>query len=302
MRQESLRFRLGRFSRRHFSTLLLIPSTIPLLLILAWPLTQVVWYSFTDMSLRRYNDYQFVGLENFRKLFADPYFYRALGNSFKVAAWTLVMTAIIGFILALLLNFQFRGRQFFRTLIVIPWATPIVAATLIWAWIFDYQFGLFNWILRSLGILSQNIGWYSDPARALGTIIWVNIWKNLPIVTIMLLSGLQAIDIGLYEAAKIDGANAPQRFWHVTLPGVKSIASIVLLLVTLWSFREMDTVKLLTAGGPARSTETLVFYLFDKGFVSYRLGSASATGLVTLVVCLVFSILYMGAIMGRKEK
>ena len=302
MRQDSFRSKFGRFSRRHFATFMLIPSLVPLLLILAWPLSQVVFYSFTDMSLRRYNDYKFVGLDNFRKLFADPYFYHALTNSFKVAIWTLLFTTVIGFTLALLLNSQFKGRQFFRMLVVIPWATPIVAATLIWAWIFDYQFGLLNWILRSLGIISQNIGWYSDTARALSTIIWINIWKNLPIVTIMLLSGLQAIDIGLYEAAKIDGANSLRRFIHITLPGVKPIASIILLLVTLWSFREMATVKLLTSGGPARNTETLVFYLFDQGFVSYRLGSASATGLVTLLICLVFSILYMGAIMGRKEK
>lgn len=274
---------------------------IPLLLILAWPLLQVTWYSFTDMNLRRYDDYQFIGLQNFRNLFSDPYFYHALINSFKIAVWTLLFTAVIGFVLALLLNCEFRGRQFFRVLVVIPWATPIVAATLIWAWIFDYQFGLMNWLLQSLGVIARNIGWYIDPHYAMGTIIWVNIWKNLPIVTIMLLSGLQAIDAGLYEAATIDGANALHRFWYVTLPGVKPIASIILLLVTLWSFREMSTVKLMTSGGPARATETLVYYLYDQGFVSYRLGSASATGLVTLVICLILSILYMGTIM-RKER
>ena len=301
MRQDNLKFRIGRFSRRHFSTFLLIPSVIPLLLILAWPLLQVTWYSFTDMNLRRYDDYQFIGLQNFRNLFSDPYFYHALINSFKIAVWTLLFTAVIGFVLALLLNCEFRGRQFFRVLVVIPWATPIVAATLIWAWIFDYQFGLMNWLLQSLGVIARNIGWYIDPHYAMGTIIWVNIWKNLPIVTIMLLSGLQAIDAGLYEAATIDGANALHRFWYVTLPGVKPIASIILLLVTLWSFREMSTVKLMTSGGPARATETLVYYLYDQGFVSYRLGSASATGLVTLVICLILSILYMGTIM-RKER
>jgi len=286
---------------KNFSRFLLIPALTPLLLILAWPLLQVVWYGFTDLNLRRVRDVNFVGLKNYINLFNDPYFYNALLNSFKIAFWTLVCTTIIGFTLALLLNCEFRGRQFFRTLIIIPWATPIVAATLIWAWILDYQFGVFNHILTSIGLIGQNIGWYTDTRYALITIIWVTIWKNLPIVTIMLLSGLQAIDMDLYEAAKIDGANAVHRFWYITLPGIKSIASIILLLVTLWSFREMASVKLLTSGGPARSTETLVFYLFDQGFASYRIGAASATGMVTMFICLVFSILYMSAVMGKKE-
>jgi len=301
MRNDSLRFKCGRFTRRHFSTFLLIPSLIPLLLILAWPLSQVVYYSFTDLNLRRFREYDFVGLANFRRLFADPRFYDAVLNSFQIAFWTLLCTAILGFALALLLNQEFKGRQFFRTITIIPWATPIVAATLIWAWILDFQFGVLNWILISLGIISEGIGWYIDPSLALSAIIAITIWRNLPLVAIMLLSGLQSIDTGLYEAAKIDGAGPINRFLYVTLPGVRSIASIVLLLVTLWSFREMAAVKILTNGGPARATETLVFYMYEQGFVSHRMGAASATGLVTLVICLVFSILYMTAVLGRKE-
>jgi len=290
-----------RFSRRHFSSFLLIPSLIPLLLILAWPLSQVVYYSFTDLNLRRFQEYNYVGFDHFRRLFADPRFYDALFNSFVIAFWTLLFTAILGFALALLLNHEFRGRRLFRTITIIPWATPIVAATLIWAWILDFQFGILNWVIMSLGIISEGIGWYTDPNIALTAIIAITIWRNLPLVAIMLLSGLQSIDTGLYEAAKIDGAGPISRFRYVTLPGVKSISSIVLLLVTLWSFRELATVRILTNGGPARATETIVFYMYEQGFVSHRMGAASATGLVILAICLIFSVLYMSIVMGKKE-
>ena len=154
------------------------------------------------------------------------------------------------------------------------------------------NFGLLNYLLTQLGVINKNIGFLTSKQWSMFSLCVVMTWKYFSISCLMLLSGLQSIDTTLYEAAKVDGASVFSQFHHVTLPGLKSSATVLILLVTVWSFREFTIIRLLTNGGPARSTETLVLSTYLTAFSYYKLGRASAMGIVTLVLSLVFSIVY----------
>lgn len=287
---------------RLFPYLLLLPSLIPILVILIYPILKTAYMSLCKISTQKPDSAEFIGFDNYSKMFQSGSFYLGLKNSVFLTVWTVVFAILLGLGIALILNMNFRGRGFFRSITILPWATPQVAAVLVWMWLFDYQFGMVNYMCSSLGIISKNISWLTDPKVAIISVLIVNIWKYFAISAIMLLAGLQTIDTTLYEAAKVDGANVFQRFFHITLPGLHASGGILVLLVTIWSFREYTTIKLMTNGGPARATETLVIQTYMEAFQYYKMGSAAAMGMVTFLISLLFSALYYWLVFGRKKE
>ncbi len=281
-----------RTRSRLFPYFLMLPTLIPIAVVLLYPIYKTAYMSLFDISTMKPGEGTFIGLQNYIEIFSDEKTIESLRNTAVITVVTVICSVLLGLLLALALNRSMPMRGFFRSLIIVPWATPAVAAVLVWTWMMNSNFGLLNYLLTSCGIISKNIGFLTDKKWSMFSLCLVMTWKYFSISCLMLLSGLQSIDNTLYEAARVDGASSLSQFRHVTLPGLKSSATVLILLVTVWSFREFTTVRLLTNGGPARSTETMVLTTYLTAFSYYKLGLASAMGIVTFVLSLLFSILY----------
>ena len=279
---------------RSFSPLyFLLPSIIPLVLLTLYPLVRGVWLAFTP-----YNEYtkdaSFVGLANFSALLTnDPVFWVSVRNT---AIWTIgivVTTYVLGLLTALALNEAIPLRALFRGLALVPWVCPAVVAGLTWRWIYDPNVGPLNYALRSLGLVTGNIGWLASDKTALLATMVVSIWKLLPFMVVMLLAGLQAVPKDLYEAASVDGANMWGRFRDVTIPTLRGVGSIAFLLSVIWTFNQFDSVYVLTQGGPGNSTMLLSLLTYQYAFRYFQIGYASAIGVVMLVLLCVPMSLYI---------
>lgn len=297
MKQKSVR---NLFLKKLFPYLLLIPSLIPIVVILIYPICETFVISLFKMNPMRPDADLFIGLGNYIKLFHEESFFLGLKNSLELTLVTVVGSNLVGLGLALLLNMEFKGRGIFRALVIIPWTLPAVAAVLIWIWILDYQFGVANYILSIAGIVKESIPWLSSTQMAMVSVIIVCIWKQFPISCIMYLASLQTVDHTQYEAAEMDGANLIQKFFCITLPGIAASGGVVLLLTSVWAFREFMIIQIMTNGGPSRATETLVVQSYLEAFNNFNYGYASSLGMITFAISLIFSVVYYKLILGRK--
>ena len=194
--------------------------------------------------------------------------------------------------MALLVNRPFKGRTLARGLITLPWAFPEVAAVLLWLWMFNQQYGILGQLVLSLRLTSGTAPWLTDPSWAMLSLILMTVWKIFPFYTLVILTALQTIQQELYEAARIDGANPVQSFFHITLPGIMPVFSVLTLLVTIWSLQRFTSIWLLTGGGPANATETLSIKVYNAAFRFHDLGYGSTIGVVGLVLSLGVAALY----------
>ena len=297
MKQKSVR---NLFLKKLFPYLLLIPSLIPIVVILIYPICETFVISLFKMNPMRPDADLFIGLGNYIKLFHEESFFLGLKNSLELTLVTVAGSNLVGLGLALLLNMEFKGRGIFRALVIIPWTLPAVAAVLIWIWILDYQFGVANYILSIAGIVKESIPWLSSTQMAMVSVIIVCIWKQFPISCVMYLASLQTVDHTQYEAAEMDGANLIQKFFCITLPGIAASGGVVLLLTSVWAFREFTIIQIMTNGGPSRATETLVVQSYLEAFNNFNYGYASSLGMITFAISLIFSVVYYKLILGRK--
>jgi trehalose/maltose transport system permease protein len=245
--------------------LLLLPTAAALLAISVYPILNGLWLSFRDTSLIFPED-SFVGLQNYTTLLNDAQFWNAWKHTVQFTAASTLLETVLGLAMALVLHEAFRGRGMVRAAMLVPWAIPTVVTSKMFGWLFDGQNGLVNHALQGLGLISENIGWYSSPDYALLTIIIADVWKTTPFMALLLLAGLQTIPGSLREASFIDGANGWQHFWHVTMP---------MLLRALDAFRIFDLVYVLTGGGPADSTEVLSTLTYKQLFSALQFGYGS---------------------------
>jgi multiple sugar transport system permease protein len=277
--------------------ILVLPSLLILGGILFYPIYIAFHMSLMDISLSTIvsKSGQFIGIKNYIRWLSNPHFYTSLKTTFIYATGVMGGSYILGLITAMLLNNNFKGRFFFRGLIIMPWAIPEVATVLIWTWMFDYQYGVLNYILNS------KINWLSNPKISIWSVIFVTIWIQFPLATVILLAGLQTISINIREAARIDGANALQEFLYITLPGLRPIQGILILLLFIYTFKRITIIYLFTGGGPIHSTETLPILTYLEGFKFYRMGSAASVAIIILVIIIIFSIIYFQTLSISKE-
>ncbi|QPM67646.1 carbohydrate ABC transporter permease [Atribacter laminatus] len=268
------------------SAVLIIPATIIMGIVVIYPIITTVLMSFTDAPLVSLSKPSFVGMFNYSNWLMNLDFWRSFWITLLYTFGVTIGSYIIGLLTALLLNLNFPGRAILRGLILIPWAVPEVAAVMVWNWMFDYQFGIVN------SLLSSPIGWVLDAAAAPWTVTVVTIWKQFPLATVIILAGLQAIPIERYEAAEVDGANSFQKFFNITIPGLKSVNIVLIMMLILYTFKRVTIVYLLTGGGPARATEILPVTTYLEAFKYFRLGSASAVGILSLILTLVITFIY----------
>jgi len=238
----------------------------------------------------------FAGLANFRRLLVDnPLFFLTLYQTFLWTVSTVGITTIISLVAAELLNRSFRGRTLMRLAIILPWTISPAILALIWRYAYDRYYGLLNPVLKSFGIIKENISWLAYPNTALPAAIWVGINNSVPFTTLSLLGGLQGISPELYEAAQIDGASGWSRFWHITLPLLKPVFVVVTLFNVILVFRSFPVVWVLTRGGPGHFTEIIGTYIYKTAFKALDTQVASATAIVTLFILLIFAIFFTKA-------
>ncbi len=283
-----------RQSEQLLGVVLLLPTVLLIAAVVLYPMISTMWLAFFDESLLRPNDpSRFVGLENFARLVRDSQFWKVVLNSAVLTVGAVAGELIIGMIIALTMNASYRGRGLFRTLNILPWVIPSFVTAFVWIWLLHPQFGPVNALLLWLHVVSEPIAWLSNGVTAMMSLIAVFIWKGLPWTFLVLLAGLQTIPEHLYEAAKVDGASAWQMFRHVTVPALRNIIVIVLVLRTIWTFNSFDMVYLLTGGGPARATLTLPMRVFTSGFSEYNIGMSSAIAAFMVVLVVILSLLML---------
>lgn len=286
--------RVGRTLRRKEvePLLYLAPTVIPLLVLNLFPFLRGVWFAFTEYDLYR-KDTTFTGLSNFIELFTvDSLFWGSFKNNIIWSLGIVAITYVLGFLTSLALHQRLPLRGLFRGIALIPWVCPSVVAGRTFQWIFDPSFGLLNYALLQLGIIKGYVAWLSDKDVALAACMLVAVWRFLPFSVVMLLAGLQAIPEELYEAASIDGAGFIGKMRYVTLPLLNRVGSIAVLLMTISAFNHFDSVYAMTQGGPGNRTMLLSIMAYLYAFRFYKVGFASAIGVVMLVMLAVPITLY----------
>jgi len=261
--------------------LFVLPIVVLVLALVAYPFGYAVYLSMT----RKYVGLPpvFVGFENYVKLTFDGFFQRAVVNSFVFTFGSVGVKLLLGMGMALVLTSQIRFRSFWTGVLLIPWVAPTVVSALNFLWIYDGSLGVLNYLLvKVFRILPQGVGWLSEAGTAMASVIAVNVWRGFPFFGISFLAGMKGIPGELYEAAAVDGATVVQRFRHVTMPGIRNIVIIVMLLSTIWTFNDFAIVYILTKGGPGGTTMVLPVFTYEMAFGAQRLGEAIAAALYML--------------------
>ncbi|MFC5702759.1 carbohydrate ABC transporter permease [Cohnella faecalis] len=262
------------------AVMLLSPVFLYLLIVMLFPLLWTVYISFTNKKIGTPSE--FIGLANYWELLTDSMFLKAVLHTLLFTLCSVVAKVVLGTVMALVINEPIRGRNIFRSLLIIPWTLPTVISILIWKWLYSDVGGVLNHILMSMRIVSEPVLWLSDPSMAMFSVILVNVWRGLPFIGISVLAGLQTISHDLYEAASLDGANKWQRFKHVTLPGINSVLYLSALVTTIWTLNDFEIVWLLTGGGPSNATNMISTYSYIVGFINMDVAKAVAVPILFL--------------------
>lgn len=276
---------------RTFGFLLTLPALVLFCAIVLYPLVGSLATSLFEQSLVL-SGREFVGLDNFRQVLDDQ-FWPVLGHTLVFTGLSTLAPLIIGFALALALNARLPGRAVLRGAFLFPWVIPGVVVSFAWLWIFNANYGLLNGILVGLGLIDTPVSWLGDPNTAMGAVIVAKTWASFPWIMVMILAGLQTVPQVLYEASGMDGAGTLRQFWHITLPALRRILGIVVLLEVIWNFQHFDMIYVLTGGGPAGSTTTFAVAVYETAFKGFDLGRAGALGALWLVLLLGLVVVYV---------
>lgn len=255
---------------RRLGVILILPVLFYVMGMILFPFFINIWLSFQKKNIGM--PAEFIGLGNYIYWLRNPDFFKVLKNTLVYTSVSIALKFVLGLGAALLLNRDFRGRNFFRGFLLIPWILPTVVTCFTWRWLYDDLVGVFNFFLVRINV--GPVPWLSSSSLALGSVIAVNVWRGFPFFGILLLAGLQSIPGQSYEAAKIDGANTFQCFLYVTLPALRSIAMIAILLSTIWTFNDFEIVYLLTRGGPGYHSMIMVPFVYEIGIRGQHIGQA----------------------------
>ena len=269
-----------------FGLTLVAPALILVAGIFLYPTVFTLSLSVTEFDMVRLQVGEFVGLENYARLFAHAGFTDAIWRTIYFGLLIAVAATIIGFAIALLLDQEFHGRTLLRVVVVLPWAVPPVVAGVLWGQMFHADVGFVNALLFQLGLIDRYQIWLGDGWTALHVIAIAEIWKAIPFMVLFFLAGLQSLPREFFEAASVDGATVWQRFRFILLPLMVPIAIPLLLIQFVWAMKAFDTIFVLTRGGPASGTTTLNYFVYQEAFQSFDLGRASAAAYVLLLVTL----------------
>jgi multiple sugar transport system permease protein/sn-glycerol 3-phosphate transport system permease protein len=272
--------------------LLVAPNLLLLMAFTFWPMLSNIMLSFVEViGIGPNAEMRWVGLANYERIFGDRTFQKVLSNTLFFTFSSVALTLLLGLAMALLLNQPLKWRNAARAVLFTPTVLSGAAIALVWIYIFDPRFGLLREILAMANITSPQ--WLSRPNTAMWAVIIVYVWKSLGYAVVIYLAGLQAIDRTLYEAAEIDGAGSWARFWNVTLPGLSPIAFFLLITSILSCFQAFDIIRVMTRGGPVNATNTIVYYLYERGFERTEPGTAGVVAVVMFIIMLILTVLQL---------
>lgn len=278
----------------------LAPAVILVLIFTYYPMVRGITMAFQHYTLFDLTDIRFVGFDNFKAIFADPQFLIALKNSVYWVFISLILQFLLGFVIALLLKNQFFGRGVYQGMIFFPWAMSGFLIGLIWRWLYNGQIGVINDLLIMVGLIDRPIAFLSDPHWGMFTVISANVWYGIAFFAIMLLAALQSVPEEIYEAAEMDGAGRVRRLLDITIPYIMPTILTTVVLRIIWIMNFPDLIYAMTNGGPAGSTHILSTFMMDKIVFGGDYGTASAVGLIMMVILILFMVFYFAA--SRREK
>ncbi|MFY9712349.1 MAG: sugar ABC transporter permease [Microbacterium sp.] len=272
------RTRPRRTSDLRAAMLFIAPAAIGFIAFFLIPTIRGIWFSFTDQNL--VGSGEFIGVENYSRMFADPLFW----NSLAVTAYYVVINISVQTVLAVLiavLMHRLTQSVAIRGIILLPYLVANVVVALVWFWMFDYSTGIVNVIIDGLGL--DRVAFFGDPATAIPTIALINVWRFVGYTALLVFAGLQTIPKELYEAGALDGTSEGRMFWSITLPLLRPVMALVLVITVVGSFQIFDTVAVTTAGGPVNATRVIYYYIYQQAFERFDLGYASALSVFLLV-------------------
>ena len=285
------------------------PMLAALFLVAAWPLMRTIWFSFTDTSLDNLYGGQWVGFDNYLKIrtldsgrvlykgtLVDPAWWNAVWNTVKFSVVSVICETVLGLIVALVLNAEFKGRGFVRAAILIPWAIPTIVSAKMWAWMLNDQFGIINDILLNLGLISQKIAWTASTDTAMTAVLMVDVWKTTPFMALLILAGLQMVPRDIYEAAKIDGIHPVKVFFKVTLPLIRPALMVAVIFRMLDALRIFDLIYVLTPNSKATKTMSVISRENMIDFNNFAYGAAQSTLLFAMIALFVSAYIWLGKV------
>lgn len=287
----------GLFRYDNIGILFVLPAFLYMLVFVGYPIVKNIILSLQDVTVRTLTaaEKPFVGLENYINIFQDPVFIKSLVNTLLFTVCCLVLQFAIGFLLALFFSQKFTISKPIRGLLLIPWMIPITVTALMFKFIFGTDVGILNYILSSLGLISQNIDWLTSADTALIAIIAANVWIGIPFNMILITTGLTTIPKELYESASMDGAGNLQSFFKITVPLLRPTIESVLILGFIYTFKVFDLVYVMTGGGPVNATHMLSTYSYKLSFEMFKYSRGAAVANILLVILLVVGVFYLRA-------
>lgn len=270
---------------------------LPILLyegvMLVYPIAQGIYGSFTRIELASNIPPTWVGLDNYVRMFNDPAFWKVMKTTLIFTGLVIAVALCAGLLTALLFNRPFRGRPVARAMMMMPWAFPEVPVVMIFIWILSPQFGVVNLLVRWIPGVTQNPQWLQVPWLAMMWMVLIASWKAFPFYSLVILAALQSVPQEIYEAAKVDGANPWQLFWRITIPSISTTLELLVVLASIFSFKQFTIIFLMTGGGPVGATETIVIRIFNTAFRFYDYSYASALGVAGFIVSLIIAIFFV---------
>jgi len=278
-----------------------LPAFLVLLFLGTYPITTALISAFQHRPLFDLDNTVWVGLDNFTSIFQHPQLWNAFSNDIVFTGASISVQTVIGIAVALLLHQQFPGRNIVRGLVLFSYVFPVAVAAIVWRFMLSDSVGILHHLIDAWHLPIPNT-WFVSPKTAMPSVVMVTAWKFFPFMVITFLARLQTIDVTLYEAAKVDGANVFHSFWYVTLPMLMPVIIIVLLLRTIWTFNNWAVISLLTQGGPAYSTITPPILVYDTLFKEFSLGRAAAISFLMTGLLLVAMVIYLRAYDRSEER
>jgi len=284
--------------------LFIAPALLVIFIFMLVPIFLTVFLSVTDANILtvRNLDFDFIGFSNYLQFLRSGIFENVVTSTIIFVFGSVILTYVFGMYVAILLNQAIRLKPIFRGILILPWAVPQVVLVLIWKWMVNPQYGVLKYFLVGPGLVSEDFTFLGNPNFAMITILIVSLWRSYPLASVILLAGLKTIPEELYEAASIDGANPFQKFIFITLPGLRYVSSVLVLLLTIWSVGNFVIIWLMTGGGPADRTAVLAIYSYINAFKFTKLGYGAAIGMIALLFSLAISIIYYRLFMQRQEQ
>lgn len=304
-KQKKLKLEEYSIRRNRTGYLLIAPAVIAILLLSVYPLLNGILISFLNYDMTKATAPEFgtfAGLKNYLVIFGNSKYRNAVANS---VVWTLVNIAaqvVLAMGIALVLNEKLKGRGFFRTVALLPWAIPAAISALTFSALYDTKIGVFNAILIRLGIFEEGYSFLGNVGSAMPAVIIANVWKSTPFLMIFILAALQGVSYDMYESGAIDGAGKVKRFLYITLPNIKEPMAVAVILNVISIFNNFNAIWLLTEGGPLDSTEIMYTYAYRQAFVDHKFGYAAATSVVIFIVIAILTIIYVRMISSDRRK